>query len=93
MAIARASSEPSSAAPIPASASARRRALSTSVMSSNVTTATAGAPGTSTVPPATVTVRRPRGVSQSSRTFVKRSPRAARTPGASSSAIGRPSGW
>ena len=46
-----------------------------------------------TVPPATVRVRRPRGVSQSSRTFVKRSPRAARTPGTSSSAIGRPSGW
>ena len=75
-----------------ASSAARRREASSSVTSSNVTSATSPASPSVTVWAETTIERRPAGVTQSTGTFWKRSPRAARTPGCSSLARRRPDG-
>src|SRR5215207_2877722 len=72
------SSEPASIAPASASAPARRCAASSSVTSSKVSTATGGLAGGTIVSPDAISERVPAGVSQSTRTFVNRSPAATR---------------
>ena len=78
--------------PASASSKARRREASSSLTSSNVTSATSPTPPSGTVLADTTIERRPAGVTQSTGTFSKRSPRAARTPGCSSLARRRPDG-
>jgi hypothetical protein len=66
----------------------RRRAASSSVTSSNVSTATGGRPGGTIVSPDATSERVPAGVSQSTRTFANRSPAATRRYSGSSRSIG-----